>query len=114
MRGFFSAASLLIPACLGASLLSALWPREGPQGRMLRVALSIPIGSGVCSILLLAWLVILGRPGRGALAIEMAAALLLAWRGLRARGGRGEYAVRPRLPCVLIAGAGAVFLLVAA
>jgi hypothetical protein len=108
-----SFASLLIPAGLGLGLILALWPRERPQYLSIQLALAIGIGCGACSGLLLAWLVIAGKAGRGVLVIQGAAAILLAGRAMIRRSPVTAQTVKPRGPRFLTYGLCAILLLAA-
>lgn len=89
VTALLSAISILIPLGLGFAIVIALWPRQMLRARALQLALSLGIGCGACSALVLAWLVIVGRPGRAILPVEIAAAVLAGWVALGRHGPSG-------------------------
>jgi hypothetical protein len=83
MQAFLSVVSLLIPVAVGFGLVRAMWPQELRSG-LVQAGLMLGTGCGACSILLLAWLLVAGKPSVWVLLIETSVAtacMLLAWRG---------------------------------
>lgn len=93
MDVFFSAVSLMLPIAVGFGLARKLWPRDAWSVGV-QVALSLGLGSGVCSLLLLVWLLMMGRPGRELLVVEAAVAAVLCWRTIAWRRPRWSRAAR--------------------
>jgi hypothetical protein len=89
VTALLSVISLFIPLGLGFAIVIALWPRQILRARALQLALSLGIGCGACSALVLAWLVVVGRPGRAILPVEIAAAVLAGWVALSRHGPSG-------------------------
>jgi hypothetical protein len=89
VTALLSLISISIPFALGFAIVVALWPGQILRARALQLALSLGIGCGACSALVLAWLVVVGRPGRAILPVEIAAAVLAGWVAISRHGPSG-------------------------
>jgi hypothetical protein len=106
--------SVLLPLALGFGIVAVLWPPDLKLATLLRLSISLGIGCGACSGLLLAWLVVVGRPGRGIILVEIAALLLLVWYPWRKRCRETTEDGRPWHPRLLLCSAGVVLSIAAA
>jgi hypothetical protein len=72
--------SALVALLIGIGLLRVAWPASVPLRpyRPLVVALGAALGLGVTSLLLFAWLLVAGAPGRGLVGVELGLLALLA------------------------------------
>jgi hypothetical protein len=111
---FLLAISLLLPFALGLSIVAAVWPDDMPPSRLLPLALSLGVGCCACSALLFAWLIVVGRAGRGVLLVEVAVAVVLTAVAYRRGRGGSLRNVESSASRLVLCGAAIVLLLAAA
>jgi hypothetical protein len=111
---FLLAISILLPVALGLSIVAAVWPGDIPRSRLLLLALSLGVGCCACSALLFAWLIVVGRAGRGVLVIEIALVAILAAVAYRRSVRDSPRTVESSASRLVLCGAAIALLLAAA